>query len=291
MKKTILWGALFTLICSPIYAEIGQLDSPTSAQNLADASNTATPVGGNKTAPVPQPTIQNNFTNQNAPTPSPMTQPAPTIPPTASQPLVTVAINCDYKIPAQTKTIDQTLILAWSQHAAIQAFQFDPNTVDAQLQKLQNCFTEQGWVGFNSALQKSGNIDAIKAQKLNVISNLDGTAQMTESKDNQWKVAVPLKVLYQNDKEQVNQLLNVNLTIGRKVNGDLGIMQVIAMPRIASANTDTSNPQPQTAAPTTPANPAAAPSANPVNPVPAAPATQQAPTNSAPATTAPNSTH
>ena len=127
------------------------------------------------------------------------------------------------------------------------------------MQKLQSCFTDQGWTGFNSALQKSGNLDAIKTQKLTVSSQVDGQPQVTEAKDNQWKITLPLQVVYQNDKEKVTQLLNVNLTVGRKITGDLGIVQIIASPREiateknsqpSSVNPST-NTVPQTTSPTT----------------------------------------
>ena len=60
---------------------------------------------------------------------------------------------------------------------------------------------------------------------------MNGAAQVTENKDNQWKITLPLQVVYQNDKEKVTQLLQVDLTVGRKPSGDLGITQMIATPR------------------------------------------------------------
>ena len=68
-------------------------------------------------------------------------------------------------------------------------------------------------------------------------------------KDNQWKASVPLQVVYQNDKEKLTQLLTVNLLIGRKISGDLGIMQMIATPQQA-ANTQQAEEKPVTPAPT-----------------------------------------
>lgn len=151
--------------------------------------------------------------------------------PSTTQPTTQSVINCDYKIPAETKKIEQSLINTWAEKALVQSFELDHNSLDQQMQKLQACFTEQGWQGFNAALQKSGNLEAIKSQKLNVSSQVDGKIEMLENKDNQWKIALPLQVVYQNEKEKVTQLLNINLTIGRKTKGDLGIMQLIATPR------------------------------------------------------------
>ncbi|WED43543.1 DotI/IcmL family type IV secretion protein [Legionella cardiaca] len=142
-------------------------------------------------------------------------------------------INCDYRIPIETK-VDQMLVLNWAKQAAIQSFNFDSESVDTQLQKLQSCYTEHGWFEFKAALDKSGNIEAIKTQKLTMTSQLDGQPQLLKATDNQWQISLPLKVIYQNDREKVTQLIKIHLTIGRKATGDLGIMQIIATMGVAS---------------------------------------------------------
>jgi hypothetical protein len=168
------------------------------------------------------------------PAPVPATQPAgqpAQLVPAPTAPAAAPMIDCNYKISAQTKKIDQATVLTWSQNAVIQAFTFNPVSIDEQMQKLQACFTEQGWTGFSAALQKSGNVAAIKSQNLNVSSQIDGQILIGEVKDNQWKFTLPLMVVYQNEKEKVSQLLSVDLTVSRKPNGDLGITQMIAAPR------------------------------------------------------------
>jgi hypothetical protein len=247
MKNTMLSGALFTLLCTQVQAEVTQ--QAVESQTTAPATTNTPTVTPAQTPAVIQNTTdtQQNQTNQVDPAqPNQTGNQLPAQTPTTQQgqtgadgqnvqqvPVQQAApvINCDYKIPATTKTIDQSIVLTWSEKAITQAFDFDPATLDAQLMKLQACFTNEGWQGFNSALQKSGNLEAIKSQKLNVSSQLDGQAQITEAKDNQWKITLPLQVVYQNDKEKVTQLLNVNLIVGRKITGDLGITQMIATPR------------------------------------------------------------
>ena len=152
----------------------------------------------------------------------------------------TAVINCNYHIPKETTTIDQSVISTWAGKAAVQSFDFNPATLDEQLTQLKACYTEQGWQGFNEALQKSGNIDAIKSQHLTVSSQVDGNISINPVKDNQWKVGVPMQVVYQNEKEKLTQSLSIELLIGRKPTGDLGIMQVIATPRKAPTNSATS---------------------------------------------------
>lgn len=272
MKNTILLGALFTLVCTQIHAEATQQAVETQTPNTVNTNTTTvtpsqTPTVIQNADSQPNQVNQTNPSTQQVqpgnqqPTQNPQNmqqgQPGENLQNTQQIPVQQAApvINCDYKIPAATKIIDQSLILTWSEKATTQAFDFDPTTVDAQLVKLQTCFTNEGWQGFNSALQKSGNLEAIKSQKLTVSSQLDGQAQITEAKDNQWKITLPLQVVYQNDKEKVTQLLNVNLTVGRKITGDLGIAQMIATPRTTVSQEQSNNSNaPDTTSTTSPNN-------------------------------------
>lgn len=139
-------------------------------------------------------------------------------------------INCEYLIPKTTQKIPLETINNWATNAAIQSFDFNYNQLDGQLSALQLCYTEQGWQGFFNALQQSGNIVAIKSQKLITTSQVNGIPR-TITKDKQWKTTVPLRVVYQNEKERFTQALTVNLTITRQKSGRLGIMQLIAIPK------------------------------------------------------------
>lgn len=227
MKNTMLWGALLTLICTQGHADLTQQATPTQASDT-----TVTAVSAGNTNPTPQQNQANQpaqsntqpLTNQNVQTQVQM--------PAEQQ--KTPVINCEYKIPPEVKKIDPSLVLTWSEKATTQAFDFNSESIDTQMQQLKNCFTEQGWGSFNNALQKSGNVDAIKTQKLTVSSLIDGKSQVIEANEVQWKISLPLQVVYQNSREKVTQLLNVNLTIGRKLSGDLGIMQMVATPRITN---------------------------------------------------------
>ncbi len=170
---------------------------------------------------------------------------APATPATTPTPQPPQAINCQYRIPAETTSIEETLISNWAKKAAVQSFEFSPTKIDEELVVLKSCYTDQGWQGFNDALQKSGNINAIKTQQLSVSSQVDGELKITPVKDNQWKVTVPIQVVYQNDKNKMTQLLAIDLLIGRKISGDLGIMQMIATPRKAEGTTPPTTPTTQ----------------------------------------------
>ncbi|CEG57612.1 DotI/IcmL family type IV secretion protein [Legionella fallonii] len=138
----------------------------------------------------------------------------------------TAPIDCNYKIPAETTKLEQAFIISWAEHAVMQSFNFSSNSLEEQLQKLQACYTENGWMEFKNALDKSGNIQTFKTQKLTSLSQMDGSVQINEAKENQWVLTLPVKVVYQFDTTNITQLMQVRLVIGRKITGDLGIMQL-----------------------------------------------------------------
>ncbi|VEG92416.1 DotI/IcmL family type IV secretion protein [Legionella spiritensis] len=151
--------------------------------------------------------------------------------PVLVQPVKQPVIDCNYKIPPETTNIEQSVIQTWAAKATEQSFDFDYNKINEQLSGLKSCFTEQGWKSFNDALQSSGNLKVIQSEKLMVNGMIDGDITVSTVKDNQWKVILPLQVVYQNEKEKLNQSLTITLVVGRKVSGNLGIMQMVAMPR------------------------------------------------------------
>lgn len=227
MKKRILYSAVAAILSFQAIAD----DPQATASNPAE---TAAP--------------------QAAPTETPPTTTTNQTPPTPSQATVAPTINCDTKIPADQTTIDESLIKTWAQKATEQSFDFKAQSLDADLEKLKACYTEQGWQGFYSALKQSGNIDSIQSKHLTVSSQIEGPVNLETVKDNQWKATMPLQVVYQNDKQKLTQLLTVDVLIGRKKTGDLGIIQMIASPRLPKNQSAQPTPASDNPAPETPAS-------------------------------------
>jgi hypothetical protein len=203
----MLYSALLTILSTTAYAE------PTNSTPAAPTI-----------APQSVPTKGNIIPIINDP------NKVPTSPATPPQIPSTQAINCGYSIPATTTHIEQSIVMKWAESATQQSFNFNHATIDEQLKSLKSCYTEQGWQSFTDALQKSGNRKTIENQKLTVTSIIKGKTIVTDAKDNQWKVSLPIEVTYKNDKETMSQVLNIDLIVGRKTSGDLGIMQMIASP-------------------------------------------------------------
>lgn len=148
----------------------------------------------------------------------------------AEEPISPDKIDCDSKIDPTAEVKNETVII-WSEKAAVQSFNYSDSSIDAKLKELKNCFTDQGYTGYQDALSKSGNIEAIKSQKLTVSSLVDGSTKINKLEDNKWQVKVPLQVVYQNEKEKLTQLLFIDMLVARKPSGELGILQIIAAPR------------------------------------------------------------
>ena len=206
--------------------------------------------------------------------PSPEATPASTSSTDAAATTTTAlpeTLDCTYKIPATTTTIDTNLIMKWAEKAAEQSFTFEYSKLNAQLDALKACFTDQGWQSFDDALKKSGNLNAITTQQLVVSAMTDGQATVTENKSNEWKVTVPLQVVYQNKQQKLTQSLTVDVLVGRKISGDLGILQVLAQPKKAPETT-ASQPAPPPPPPTTTTTTTTTPAAS--NPAEVPPAAQ-----------------
>ncbi len=155
----------------------------------------------------------------------------PAIPIKAKAPEPPTSIDCQYKLPKDTKTVDQATLSTWAENAAIQSFHFNAEKIKAELDTLKNCYTKQGWRAFNDAMEASGNLKAIETHALSVTSSVSGQTSIENTKENQWKAAVPLKVIYQNKDKQLLQSLDVSLLIALDNSGSLGIMQIIAVPQ------------------------------------------------------------
>lgn len=262
MKKTMISLSMMMLL-HPTYADPAQPGTSTNAEGTVTVGGTQKPntqeAATQTTAPMSQPTgMQPNIAPSSA-------QPASTQSTTAAIPasttttaeVTTNTLDCHYAIPSQTTEVDQGLVMRWTQKAIEQSFTFEYSQLDSQLDNLKACFTENGWQSFHDALNKSGNLKAITTQQLQVSAMVDGESAVQKNKANQWKLMIPLQVVYQNKQQKINQALSVEVLVGRKPSGDLGIMQVIAQPKKAQ------EPAAKTTAPT--AEPSAQPSGEPTS--------------------------
>lgn len=236
MKKTII----ACTILSTLHA-LANAAPPTNDESKSAVSSMQTPATPTTTQNATMP----NTSTQTPPAPSTTSTTQPAQPAQATLP---DNLDCNYQLSTQVTEVDSQLVKKWAEKAAEQSFTFDASQLESQIEKLKACFTPQGWQGFYDALKKSGNLTAITNQGLNVSSMVDGASSITQNKSNEWKLTIPLEVVYQNKQQKLTQSLSLEVLVGRKVSGDLGIMQIVAAPKNA---TDTSSSVPANSTPPT----------------------------------------
>jgi hypothetical protein len=144
-------------------------------------------------------------------------------------------VDCLYQL-SSTTPISEKELSEWAKLAILKSFDYSFDTLETQLQKLKACYTEQGWLGFNNALKQSGNLATIKAQQLTVNCEIEGKLKIDPFKNNQWKITVPVKVVYQNSQEKLTQRLWVAMVVTKKSASQLGVVQIIAEPKSPSTS-------------------------------------------------------
>lgn len=232
MKKTILAYAVLSVLNGLTYA--APASEVTGNTNPVGETSTSAPTTTN-TTPTTKPTAEN---------PTPIQSSVPTVEPKSPSSdlsaTVTVpdTIDCNYQLSPQTP-VDPTVVTKWASKAAEQSFTFEATQLDAQIEKLKACYTPQGWQSFYDALKKSGNLTAITSQALTVSAMIDGEATIAENKGTEWKLSIPLQVVYQNKQQKLTQSLMLEVLVGRKTSGDLGIMQMVAVPKQNTTTTTT----------------------------------------------------
>ncbi len=163
-------------------------------------------------------------------TPTQTNTPEPIVP-TANP----IPVDCVYQL-SSTALISEKELAEWAQLAILKSFDYSFDTLETQLQKLKACYTEQGWLAFNDALRQSGNLATIKAQQLTVSCEIEGKLKVDPFKNNQWKITVPVKVVYQNTQEKLTQRLYVAMLVTKKSSSQLGVVQIIAEPKSQNAS-------------------------------------------------------
>lgn len=220
--------------------ESKQTSTKTTQSSKNKNTTPAKPTVAAKTEPaVTIPTSAPTATSEQILAPTNTTYPAPAAelkPAVVSQsepPVAPPRVDCFYQIA--TNPITDIELSLWAQYAALKSFDYSFDKMDTQLQSLKSCFTEQGWTGFNEALKQSGNLTTIKAQQLTVSSQIAGQPEVSQIKTNQWRITVPLDVVYQNTQEKLTQSLAVVLVVTKKNPTELGIVQLIAAPKSEKA--------------------------------------------------------
>ena len=132
-------------------------------------------------------------------------------------------------IPLDKPNQSDSAVLQWANQAAIASFTYNFVNYRTELQAASGFFTADGWSQFIAALQRSNNLDAVKAKKL-VVSGVATRAPVILQKGIlngrfSWRVQMPVLITYQSASEfsQQNSVVTMLITRVSTLNSPRGI--------------------------------------------------------------------
>lgn len=141
------------------------------------------------------------------------------------------SLGCTTTLPGAAEPENIRFVKSWSAYVAQKSFSFKHDNMDGQLKQLQFCYSKAGWTQFSEALKKSNNINLISTHQLLSSTQVIGPIQVNHHPQYQsWTAVVPLRVVYQNQKQKIIQEINVHLTINQLKNNQLAVIQIVGKP-------------------------------------------------------------
>jgi len=125
-------------------------------------------------------------------------------------------------VPLGEPFLLQSDLLNWAKKCVTSANTFDFVNYQKQFQENSACFTPEGWEQFMGAVEKSGNLETVKTQRLVASSVEQGAPIITREGLRKgvysWEVELPILVTYQGGqggRGTISQRLLVKLLISR----------------------------------------------------------------------------
>lgn len=133
------------------------------------------------------------------------------------------AVNPDGRVirlpPLNEPNMTPSALLQWANMAAIAAYTYSFVNYRQELQSASTYFTPEGWQNFISALQDSGNLNAVISKKLIVSAVAKGAPViLNEGLLNgryTWRVQMPMLITYQSASQKSDQDVVVTMLITR----------------------------------------------------------------------------
>jgi intracellular multiplication protein IcmL len=122
-------------------------------------------------------------------------------------------------VPLSEPNLSRPALLSWAAQSASETLTFGFHDYRRRLQEASRHFTREGWSSFVKALQDSGIIEGVEANR-QVVSAAPRSAPTILSEGilngvYQWQVEMPMMVTYQFGQQQRNVSMNIRLTIVR----------------------------------------------------------------------------
>lgn len=116
--------------------------------------------------------------------------------------------------------LSKPALMSWVAQAVTETMTFNFNDYRRRLQESSRNFTKQGWESFTSALDRSGILDSVKANK-QVLTSIPSGAPVLQKEgiDNQgryyWQVQIPITITYEAGSRTRSDNIVVSLNIVR----------------------------------------------------------------------------
>ncbi|CAM4428391.1 MAG: hypothetical protein LEGION0398_MBIBDBAK_00471 [Legionellaceae bacterium] len=133
------------------------------------------------------------------------------------------AVNSDGRLiklpPLNEPNMEHFALLQWGNTAAIAAYTYSFVNYRQELQAASSYFTPNGWQNFVTALQDSGNLQAVIAKKLIVSAVAKGAPVILQegllNGRYTWRVQMPMLITYQSASQKSEQDVIVTMLITR----------------------------------------------------------------------------
>lgn len=114
-------------------------------------------------------------------------------------------------------------ITKWSEEAVLSVYNYDYKNYQQKLESASGYFTKTGWDNFMKALKTSENLDAVKANKMNITATMEKAKIVSQSVVKgiyTWNIQAPIKVSYHGNAKDMQQSYVANLVVVRTNSGE-----------------------------------------------------------------------
>ena len=125
-------------------------------------------------------------------------------------------------VPLGEPFVTQAALLNWAKKCVIAANTYDFVNYQKQFQENSTCFTAEGWQQFMTAVERSGNLETVKNQRMVASSVEQGAPVITREGLRKgvysWEIEFPIMVTYQGGqagRSNATQRLVIQLLISR----------------------------------------------------------------------------
>lgn len=140
--------------------------------------------------------------------------------------------------PLNEPIVSNAALFVWASRAVTTAYTYNFASYREQFMRASDAFTDEGWINFIKAIERSNNLPAVAARRLTVTATVRAAPVLVEPPKLErgvltWVMEIPLSVTYQSGTERTAENLSARTTVVRRRTiqspdgSGLGISQLI----------------------------------------------------------------